>query len=108
ESQTPISLRQLRSGFQRAHFWLAALACVMGFVLDLAWPWGFESRCAVSCMFEDAQVGKLLKAISFAAAKHRNQRRKNADASPYVNHPIHVAELLWEAGQVRDLNLIIA
>jgi len=30
----------------------------------------------------------LLSAIAFAADKHRDQRRKDAAASPYINHPI--------------------
>jgi guanosine-3',5'-bis(diphosphate) 3'-pyrophosphohydrolase len=30
----------------------------------------------------------LFQALSFAASKHRSQRRKGADASPYINHPI--------------------
>ncbi len=29
-------------------------------------------------------------AITFAAHAHRNQRRKNADAIPYINHPLSV------------------
>jgi guanosine-3',5'-bis(diphosphate) 3'-pyrophosphohydrolase len=36
----------------------------------------------------------LLEAVAFAAEKHRNQRRKDADASPYINHPIQLASLL--------------
>lgn len=28
----------------------------------------------------------ILKTASFAAEKHRMQRRKDADASPYINH----------------------
>jgi (p)ppGpp synthase/HD superfamily hydrolase len=36
----------------------------------------------------------LLKAIAFAAAKHRDQRRKDFAASAYVNHPIALAEAL--------------
>src|ERR1051326_1688623 len=59
-------------------------------------------------MFEDKQVGLIIKAVRFAATKHRSQRRKNAEASPYVNHVIQVAELLWEVGEVRDPALIIA
>src|SRR6266581_996994 len=43
-------------------------------------------------------LGLLLKATSFAAEKHRNQRRKDADASPYINHPIALASLLKEHG----------
>ena len=37
---------------------------------------------------------ELLGAIAFAAAKQRNQRRKDAAASPYINHPLAVAQLL--------------
>ena len=46
---------------------------------------------------------ELLRAIHFAADKHRDQKRKGADASPYINHPIEVAELLARIGGVGDL-----
>ncbi|HEY3698278.1 MAG TPA: HD domain-containing protein [Spongiibacteraceae bacterium] len=45
----------------------------------------------------------LLKALRFAAAKHRDQRRKDREASPYINHPIEVAELLVRIGRVDDI-----
>lgn len=44
----------------------------------------------------------VLKALHFAADKHRSQRRKDADASPYINHPIAVAEVLCSVGDVSD------
>ncbi len=44
----------------------------------------------------------LLSAIAFAADKHRRQRRKDADASPYINHPIAVATVLAVEGDVSD------
>ncbi len=44
----------------------------------------------------------ILKALHFAADKHRHQRRKDAGASPYINHPIAVAEILCSVGAVRD------
>ncbi len=44
----------------------------------------------------------LLRAVAFAATKHRDQRRKGADASPYINHPIALAEVLREEGGVVD------
>lgn len=47
--------------------------------------------------FGDA-AGALLDAIAFAAEKHRNQRRKDQDASPYINHPIQLASLLKHQG----------
>jgi GTP diphosphokinase / guanosine-3',5'-bis(diphosphate) 3'-diphosphatase len=43
-----------------------------------------------------------------AAHKHRHQRRKDADASPYVNHPIGLATVLWEEGGVRDAAVLAA
>lgn len=53
-------------------------------------------------------TGILLKALNFAATKHRHQRRKDAHALPYINHPIQVAEILWVVGTVRDCRLIAA
>lgn len=50
----------------------------------------------------------LLAALRFAADKHRDQRRKGACASPYINHPIEVAELLARVGRVTDPVLLQA
>ena len=51
---------------------------------------------------------QLLRAVRFAAHKHRDQRRKNRDASPYINHPIEVAELISRVGEVDDFEVLIA
>jgi guanosine-3',5'-bis(diphosphate) 3'-pyrophosphohydrolase len=40
----------------------------------------------------------VLQAAAFAAEKHRNQRRKDVEASPYINHPIQLAYILVQAG----------
>ncbi len=40
----------------------------------------------------------VLEAVAFAAEKHRHQRRKDAHASPYINHPIELAILLEREG----------
>ena len=50
----------------------------------------------------------LLKALEFAAEKHRDQRRKGVEASPYINHPIQVAEVLATFGQIDDLTTLLA
>lgn len=50
----------------------------------------------------------VFKALQFSADKHRHQRRKDSDQSPYINHPIDVAELLWGIGQVREVQIIVA
>lgn len=57
---------------------------------------------------KNKDVGLVLKAMAFAASKHRDQRRKDADASPYINHQIALAEILWHEGDVRDPVVIAA
>ena len=52
---------------------------------------------------DDDDFGKILKALQFAARKHRDQRRKGAQHAPYINHPIDVTEILWRVGKVRDV-----
>jgi guanosine-3',5'-bis(diphosphate) 3'-pyrophosphohydrolase len=57
----------------------------------------------------DADIAtRLLQAVRFVADRHRYQRRKGADAPPYINHPIEVAELLADVGGVTDLATLIA
>ena len=51
---------------------------------------------------------RLLMAIAFAAEKHRHQRRKDAEASPYINHPISVANALAVEGRVTDEAILLA
>jgi guanosine-3',5'-bis(diphosphate) 3'-pyrophosphohydrolase len=50
----------------------------------------------------------IFKALEFASIKHRDQRRKDADASPYINHPISLAKVLCVEGGVTDVNVICA
>jgi len=45
----------------------------------------------------------LLQALHFAADKHRDQRRKGVEASPYINHLIEVTELLARVGGITDI-----
>ncbi len=59
----------------------------------------------VLCRIEDQRTlnpAHLLNALAFAADKHRRQRRKDAEASPYINHPIAVATVLAVEGDVSD------
>jgi guanosine-3',5'-bis(diphosphate) 3'-pyrophosphohydrolase len=50
----------------------------------------------------------LLKALAFAAHKHRDQRRKDAQASPYINHPIALADVLVNEAGVTDVEVLCA
>jgi len=53
-------------------------------------------------------LGLVLRAVQFAAHKHKDQRRKDARATPYINHPIALAEVLHTDGRMRDPVVIAA
>ncbi|XP_063706538.1 guanosine-3',5'-bis(diphosphate) 3'-pyrophosphohydrolase MESH1 [Culicoides brevitarsis] len=48
------------------------------------------------------------KCINFAAIKHRDQRRLDSTETPYINHPIGVAQILASEGNITDLNVLMA
>ncbi len=50
----------------------------------------------------------LMRALQFAAHKHRHQRRKNSAKSPYINHPIAVAHALSIDGGVVEISVLMA
>ena len=50
---------------------------------------------------------EFIKAVAFAAEKHRKQRRKDADASPYINHPIALANVLANEGDIANQDILI-
>ena len=54
------------------------------------------------------EIGLVLKAAAFAAHKHRDQRRKDAKATPYINHPLALAQALCEEGGVDDPIILAA
>lgn len=53
-------------------------------------------------------MNRLLATIAFAADKHRDQRRKDAAASPYINHPIALANVLANEAGIDDERVLIA
>jgi guanosine-3',5'-bis(diphosphate) 3'-pyrophosphohydrolase len=55
-----------------------------------------------------SELALLLKALAFAAHKHRDQRRKDPAASPYINHPIALADVLVNEGGVTDVEVLAA
>jgi guanosine-3',5'-bis(diphosphate) 3'-pyrophosphohydrolase len=54
------------------------------------------------------EITLLMDALAFSAHKHRNQRRKDVDASPYINHPIALARVLAVEGGVTDHKTLAA
>ena len=57
---------------------------------------------------ETIPISSFIKAVAFAADKHRTQRRKDAEASPYLNHPIALANVLANEGGVQDVSVLCA
>ena len=43
-------------------------------------------------------IADLIKAADFAAKKHKDQKRKDPEQTPYINHPIGVANILANEG----------
>src|SRR3954451_4618933 len=54
-------------------------------------------------------ASEILKAAAYAADKHRfGKPRKGADAAPYINHPLAVANLLASEAAIEDLVVLQA
>lgn len=54
----------------------------------------------------ESDLKLMIKALKFAAHKHRDCRRKDAAASPYINHPISLADILCNEAHVTDIEVI--
>jgi guanosine-3',5'-bis(diphosphate) 3'-pyrophosphohydrolase len=59
-------------------------------------------------MLPPDDFGLVVRALAFAAAKHRDQRRKDPAASPYINHPIALANVLVNEAGITDPEVIAA
>jgi len=53
-------------------------------------------------------LNTLIRAMHFAAVKHREQRRKGEAADPYINHPVAVAHVLSTEGGISDVVTLCA
>lgn len=48
----------------------------------------------------------LVKTVNFAAEKHKKQRRKDPEGTPYINHPIGVAHILTDLGKIENVEVL--
>ncbi|XP_039714140.1 guanosine-3',5'-bis(diphosphate) 3'-pyrophosphohydrolase MESH1 isoform X4 [Pteropus medius] len=55
-----------------------------------------------------SEAAQLLEAADFAARKHRRQRRKDPEGTPYINHPIGVARILTHEAGITDIVVLQA
>lgn len=53
-------------------------------------------------------IAQVLGAADFAARRHRNQRRKDVESSPYINHPLALASVLAGEGGVTEATVLMA
>jgi len=58
--------------------------------------------------FDATSLPILIRALAFASRKHSTQRRKDADASPYINHPIALVSILAVEAAVTDRDVLCA
>ena len=65
--------------------------------------------CYIASMQQPSyDISRVIRAVEFAAKKHRMQRRKDSDASPYINHPIALMHVLCIDGGIRDPKILAA
>ncbi len=53
-------------------------------------------------------INQFVSALAFSATKHRDQRRKDVEASPYINHPIALVNVLVNEGGVLNWDVLCA
>ena len=56
----------------------------------------------------DTPIARVLDAIDFAAHAHRAQRRKDAEGTPYINHPIALVRILGVEAGIDDPDVLCA
>jgi guanosine-3',5'-bis(diphosphate) 3'-pyrophosphohydrolase len=58
--------------------------------------------------FEQEEFPDFVRALAFASRKHSQQKRKDADASPYINHPIALVSILAVEAGINDRDILCA
>ena len=53
-------------------------------------------------------IHHFVQALAFSAEKHKNQRRKDAQTTPYINHPIELVNVLVNEGGVVSWDVLCA
>jgi len=77
-------------------------------LIQADWPCA-RGGCYIASMQQPSyDISRVIRAVEFAAKKHRMQRRKDSDASPYINHPIALMHVLCIDGGIRDPKILAA
>ena len=67
----------------------------------------WENTIAIPIM-DDIMINHFVHALAFSAEKHKNQRRKDAQITPYINHPIELVNVLVNEGGVMSWDVLCA
>ncbi len=59
-------------------------------------------------MVEAMDFAEILDAAIFAAEKHQRHVRKNKQHSPYITHPLLVAQVIFKIGGIADTKILTA
>jgi hypothetical protein len=59
-------------------------------------------------MTDPSSTALVVDAIEFAAHEHRSQRRKDVEATPYINHPIALMRILVCEAGIDDPDVLAA
>jgi guanosine-3',5'-bis(diphosphate) 3'-pyrophosphohydrolase len=57
---------------------------------------------------DQAVFSDFVRALAFASRKHSQQKRKDAEASPYINHPIALVSILAIEAGIYDRDTLCA
>lgn len=56
----------------------------------------------------EKDLARYKEALAYATAQHEGQTRKGEGETPYITHPKHVTEILYEVGGIRDVEILMA
>jgi guanosine-3',5'-bis(diphosphate) 3'-pyrophosphohydrolase len=59
-------------------------------------------------MDRESELNLLFRAITFATRKHHGQSRNDEKETPYIFHPLGLADVLVNVGKITDTNIICA
>lgn len=69
---------------------------------------GDQSETRSEKNLDQQQLSFLVKATTFAALKHKDQRRLDPGRSPYINHPLALVDVLVHEAGHTDLRVLVA
>jgi len=56
----------------------------------------------------NSEMANVVRAAYFAGEKHKDQRRSDIEETPYINHPLELASILVDEGDIGDPVVICA